>query len=248
MILDPHALAAFLAVPAAHASAGHPGGSPFVHFLFRFGLFGLPVISAVDSSFVPLPIPGVTDILIIVYAASKANLFLLVALATIGSALGGYFSHAVGRAGGLAFLEKRVSPAILRRVTSWMDQHAILAVALPALLPPPMPLSPFVLVAGAAHMSRRKFMTAFTISRFIRHCLAAWVGVHYGRHVIHLWNQFSAKWGVTILVVLWSSILLFTGIAIWQLYKTSRDLRQGEASSGAGSQSAKPQGAKPQQA
>lgn len=248
MILALHALAFLLAAPAAHASAAHHGGNSFVHFLFRFGLFGLPLISAVDSSFVPLPIPGVTDILIIVYAASKANLFLLVALATIGSAAGGLFSHAVGRAGGLAFLEKHVSPAILKRVTEWMDKHAILAVALPALLPPPMPLSPFVLVAGAAHMSRRKFMTAFTISRFVRHCLAAWIGVHYGRHVIHLWNQFSAKWGVTILVVLWTTIILFTAIAIWQLYKTSRDLKQGGASSGAGSQGAKSQGAKPQQA
>jgi membrane protein YqaA with SNARE-associated domain len=231
MAIALNALAALLAAPAAHH-----GGNPFVHFLFRFGLFGLPVISAVDSSFVPLPIPGVTDILIIVYAASKANLFLLVALATIGSALGGLFSHAVGRAGGLAFLEKHVSPTILKRVTEWMDKHAILAVALPALLPPPMPLSPFVLVAGAAHMSRKKFMTAFTVSRFVRHALAAWIGFHYGRHVIHLWNEFSAKWGVTILIVLWSSIILFTAIAIWQLYKTSRDLKRTPSSS-----SAKPQ-------
>jgi membrane protein YqaA with SNARE-associated domain len=221
MLIAVHALAAFLALPAAHH-----GPNPFVHFLFRFGLFGLPVISAVDSSFVPLPIPGVTDILIIVYAASKSNVFLLVTLATIGSALGGLFSHAVGRAGGLAFLEKHVSPNILKRVTAWMDKHAVLAVAVPAILPPPMPLSPFVLVAGAAHMSRKKFMTAFTISRFVRHCIAAWIGVHYGRHVIHLWNQFSAKWGVTILAVLWSVIILFTAIAIWQLYKTSRDLKQ----------------------
>ena len=31
--------------------------------LIHFGLVGLTLISVVDSSFIPLPIPGVTDIL-----------------------------------------------------------------------------------------------------------------------------------------------------------------------------------------
>jgi membrane protein YqaA with SNARE-associated domain len=222
-------LAAFF--QAAQAAAPHAPRNPLMHFFFSFGLAGLPIVSAVDSSFVPLPIPGVTDVLIIIYAASKANLFLLVALATIGSAVGGYLSHAVGRAGGMAFLQKHVPARILKPASAWMEKHAILAVALPALLPPPMPLSPFVLVAGAVHMSRKTFMTAFTISRFLRHCIAAWIGVHYGRHVIHLWNQFSAKWGTTFLTVVWISIVLFTAIAIWRLYKVSRDMKHTSTSS-----------------
>jgi membrane protein YqaA with SNARE-associated domain len=137
------------------APATRRGGSHIMRYFFRFGLFGLPVISAVDSSFVPLPIPGITDIMLIVYAASKSNPFLLVALATLGSAAGGFFSHAIGRAGGMAFLSKHIPASILTRATSWVERHAILAVALPALLPPPMPLSPFVLVAGAVRMSRK---------------------------------------------------------------------------------------------
>lgn len=196
-----------------------------MHFFFRFGLAGLPIISAVDSSFVPLPLPGVTDIMIILYAAGHANLFLLVGLATLGSALGGFLSHAAGRAGGMAFLEKHVPARILKPASHWMEHHAILAVALPALLPPPMPLSPFVLVAGAVHMSRRTFMTAFTLSRLLRHCLAAWIGIHYGRHFIRLWNHFSARWGATFLTIIWTVIILFTAIALWKLYQTSRDLK-----------------------
>ncbi len=197
-----------------------------VHFLFHLGLVGLFVISSVDSSFIPLPIPGVTDIMIVVYAANKANVVLLVAIATAGSAAGGLFSHAVGQAGGMKFLEKNVPQKILKRVTVWMESHAILAVALPALLPPPAPLSPFVLAAGALHMSRRKFMTAFTISRFVRHSIAAWLGVRYGREVVHIWSRFSAKWGTTILIGLWAFMILFAGIAIWRLIKTSRELEK----------------------
>jgi len=195
-----------------------------VHFFFHLGLVGLLVISSVDSSFIPLPIPGVTDIMIVVYAANHTSVILLVLIATAGSAIGGLFSHAVGQAGGMAFLEKNVPPTILKRVTSWTERHAIIAVSVPALLPPPMPLSPFVLAAGAVHMSRKKFMTAFVISRFIRHSIAAWLGVRYGRAVVQLWSRFSDRWGTTILICLWSFILIFTALAIWRLIKTSREL------------------------
>jgi membrane protein YqaA with SNARE-associated domain len=196
-----------------------------VHFFFHLGLVGLFVISSVDSSFIPLPIPGVTDIMIVVYAANHANVILLVLIATAGSATGGFFSHAVGQAGGMAFLEKNVPSTILKRVTSWTERHAIIAVSLPAILPPPMPLSPFVLAAGAVHMSRKKFMTAFVISRFIRHSIAAWLGIRYGRAVVQLWSHFSDRWGTTILICLWSFILIFTALAIWRLIKTSRELK-----------------------
>jgi membrane protein YqaA with SNARE-associated domain len=208
-------LAALLALAASHK---------FLHFFFHLGLIGLFAISCVDSSFVPLPIPGVTDIMIVLYAAGHANVILLVLIATAGSAVGGLFSHAVGQAGGIQFLEKNVPPAILKRVTSWMESHALLSVALPAILPPPMPLSPFVLAAGAVHMSRKKFMTAFTLSRLARHAIAAWLGVHYGKAVLRFWSHFSAKWGTPVLIGLWTFILVFTAIAIWRLIKTSREL------------------------
>jgi membrane protein YqaA with SNARE-associated domain len=208
----------------AAAPPPHHVQSPVVHFFFHLGVVGLLLVSIVDSSFVPLPIPGVTDIMLIVYAAAHENVFLLVAVATVGSALGGLFSHAVGQAGGIAFLQKHVPPKMLAMVTGWMERHAILAVSLPAILPPPMPLSPFVLVAGAAKMSRKKFMAAFTVSRFVRHSLAVWLGVVYGRQVLRLWSHFTTKWGVTILVVLWTVILGCTAWGMWKLYKTSKTM------------------------
>jgi membrane protein YqaA with SNARE-associated domain len=207
------------------APAPHAHAHGILHVLRSLGLVGLFLTSVVDSSFVPLPIPGVTDIMLIVYAAAKSNPVLLVAIATTGSALGGFLSHAAGQAGGLKFLEKHVPARILARITRWMENHSVLAVSLPALLPPPMPLSPFVLVAGAVHMSRRKFMWSFTLSRCLRHCIAVWLGIHYGRGVIHIWQHLSARWGTTILIVVWTVILGFTAIAIWQLYQTSRKMK-----------------------
>jgi membrane protein YqaA with SNARE-associated domain len=203
------------------AASGHK----LMHAFYHAGLAGLVLISTVDSSFVPLPIPGVTDILIILYAANHANLILLVFLATLGSALGGFLSHWVAAAGGMAFLEKHVSKRYLKPVQRWVEKHAILSVAVPAILPPPVPLSPFVLVAGAVKMNRKKFMIAFTISRFARHVLAAWLGVHYGKAVLHLWNEFSARWAATILIVFWSVTIVFTAIGIWKLVQTSRQMK-----------------------
>jgi hypothetical protein len=68
-------------------------------------------------------------------------------------------------------------------------------------------------------------MIAFTVSRFLRHCIAVWLGVRYGRAVLHLWNQFSDRWAVTILVVFWAVIILFTAIGIWKLIQTSRQMK-----------------------
>jgi membrane protein YqaA with SNARE-associated domain len=207
---------------AAATPARHP--NPLIHMLLSFGVAGVFFVSIVDSSFVPLPLPGITDIMIVVLAAQHANLFLLVGAATAGSFLGGLFSYKVGQSGGMTFLEKHVPARIFKRVCNWMETHAILAVALPAILPPPMPLSPFVLAAGALKMSRDKFLTTFTVSRFLRHSFAAWLGVYYGRHVLRMWNMFTRKWGTEILIVIWSVILISAGYAFWKLYKTSREI------------------------
>jgi len=209
------------AVPQA-AATRHGPRSPFLHLLFSFGIFGVFLVSIVDSSFVPLPVPGITDIMIIVLAAQHHSWILLVLLATAGSGLGGYFSYQVGQSGGMAFIEKHIPARIFKTVCDWMENHAILSVALPAILPPPMPLSPFVLAAGALHMSRKKFLTTFTISRCFRHAAAAWLGIHYGRHILQLWNKLSAKYATPVLIILWTLILASCAFAFWKLYKTSR--------------------------
>ena len=98
----------------------------------------------------------------------------------------------------------------------------MLSIALPAILPPPVPLSPFVLVAGAVRMRRRTFMIAFTSSRLLRHVIACWLGVRYGAQVLRMWNQFSSKWAVTVLVVFWAVLIVFSAVGIWKLVQTSR--------------------------
>ena len=207
-----------LPLAALGSFAGH---STVVHFFLSLGIFGLFLVSVVDSSFVPLPIPGVTDIMLVLYAAQHENPWLLVFAATLGSFFGGWFSYRVGQAGGMAFLEKHTPKRIFKRICGWMESHALIAVALPALLPPPMPLSPFVLAAGALKMSVKRFNITFTASRLVRHTLAVLLGIHYGRPVLHLWFRFTEKYGTLILSVLWTAILISVAFAFYQLWKTS---------------------------
>jgi len=212
------------AFAAALPSANHNHANPLLHLLLSFGLIGVLFVSIVDSSFVPLPIPGLTDLMIVVLAAQHTNLFLLVATATVGSFLGGAISYQAGHTGGMGFLQKHVPPRIFQRVCDWMQNHAILSVAIPAILPPPMPLSPFVLAAGALKMSSQKFLVTFTLSRLLRHAAAAALGVYFGPHVLRLWNRFTRKWEAPILISIWGIILISIAFGFRKLYKTSRTL------------------------
>ncbi len=230
MLLRFSAVAGIAALAPGHAGGHH---NHLIHLLLSFGLVGLFLVSVVDSSFVPLPVPGVTDIMVVLYAAQHANLFLLVTIATAGSALGGYLSYVIAQKGGMQFLEKHVPKRIFRRVTGWMEHHAVLAVALPAILPPPMPLSPFVLAAGALRMKFRTFITAFTLSRLLRHVIAAALGVIYGRQVLHLWNLFFEKYGTPVLIGIWVVIIAGVAFALWRMWKTSKSIRGGRSQAAA---------------
>jgi membrane protein YqaA with SNARE-associated domain len=205
--------------------APQPRHSPLFHIFLSLGIFGLFLVSIVDSSFVPLPIPGITDIMLVLMAARHTiNWLLLILISSVGSAIGGYLSYQVGQRGGMAFLEKRVPPRIFHLIRDWMERHAILSVALPAILPPPMPLSPFVLAAGALKMSRNKFLAAFTISRTARHAIAVGLGLYYGRPILRLWNRISAEYATPILIVMWTAIIAGCAFAFWRIYRTARSV------------------------
>jgi len=73
-------------------------------------------------------------------------------------------------------------------------------------------------------MSRLRFLTTFTLSRLLRHATAAALGVYFGPHVLRLWNRFTLKWEVPILIAIWSIILISVGLGFWKLYRTSRTL------------------------
>ena len=209
----------FEASHSAHAAHG----THIPPWLIHLGLPGLFVVSLLDAAIIPLPLPGSTDVLLLLLAAQHgSDPVLLAALATIGSVLGGYTTWRAGQKGGEAMLAHFVPKRMLRPVTRWMRGHGFVTVSVSALLPPPVPLMPLLLGAGALGASRRHFLSAFALARGLRYGLVTWIGVFYGRRVLRTWNEYLANWSA---VILWTFLgLLVTAIAFgfWQYRRQQR--------------------------
>jgi membrane protein YqaA with SNARE-associated domain len=187
-------------------------------------VLGVFVVSALDASLVPLPVPGSTDILVLLLAARHSSPWLLIASAVGGSVLGGYLTWSTGKRGGEVMLEKHVPRRFHSRLTGWVRRHGIISVATAAVLPPPIPLMPFLLAAGALGVSRKHFFWAFTSARILRYGVMAWLGMTYGRDVLRWWSQYLAGWAS---VILWSFLGLLTAAILFGIWKYRHNRRAG---------------------
>jgi membrane protein YqaA with SNARE-associated domain len=153
------------------------------HWLFHLGGLGLIPLGLLDNS--PIPLPGIMDVATILFSARHAHLWLYYALmATLGSVLGGFVSYRLARKGGKAALERRFSPRKVDKVCKIFERWGFAAIAIPALLPPPMPMVPFLLAAGAMQYPAKKFLLALTLGRISRYMILAYLAARYGRHII----------------------------------------------------------------
>ena len=171
--------------------------------LRQLGPIGEVLLGLADSSVVPTP--GSLDILVILLVAGEPqHWWIFVLAATVGSALGAYITYRIGRTGGKEGLEKRISPRKLRKVYKWSEKYGVGAVAVPALLPPPFPLSPFLLAAGVLRVPKMKFLGAFSVGRLVRYSIVAWLGRKYGQALIHVIQQYSRPiiWALIVLAAL----------------------------------------------
>jgi membrane protein YqaA with SNARE-associated domain len=204
----------------AHA---HSPLSP--HWLTHLGVLGLFSVSVIDSSVIPLPLPGSTDLLLLWLVAHSGDPWLLAPCAIAGSLLGGYTTWHIGRIGGETALRNYVPARILGRIVEWVEHHPVSAVFVPALLPPPIPLLPFALASGALGVSRGRFLTVFGTARSLRYSFIAWLGVTYGRKIVRLWSGSMAKWSTLLQCVFLSLLIVGLVFGIWKI----RGLRKIEA-------------------
>jgi membrane protein YqaA with SNARE-associated domain len=195
------------------------------HWLTHLGALGLFFVAVVDSSIIPLPLPGSTDLLLLLLVAHNGNPWLLAICAVTGSILGGYTTWHIGRRGGEEALRRYVPTRLLQRVVGWVERHPILAVFLPALLPPPIPLLPFALASGALGVSRGRFLAVFGAARSLRYSFVAWLGVTYGRRIARLFSGSLQKWSTPLLSVFVGLLVLGVCYGIWKI----RGLRKIEA-------------------
>ena len=161
----------------------------------ELGGVGLFVIALLDSSF--LSFPQVNDLLIIVLSTKYPERMPYYAgMTTIGSLIGCYLLYGVARRGGEVFLRKRVKGRYADRAIALYQRHGLLAVVVPALLPPPVPFKVFVLLAGAAAVSPVRFGIAVAIGRGIRYFGQGYLAVLYGEQAAEFMKQHGAEIGI----------------------------------------------------
>jgi membrane protein YqaA with SNARE-associated domain len=198
--------------------------APVPHWLTHLGTLGLFAVAVIDSSVIPLPLPGSTDLLLLWLVSHHGNPWLLATSAVAGSILGGYTCWSTGKKGGEAALQRYVNARLLKRISRWVEKHAILSVFLPAVLPPPIPLSPFLLASGALGVSGKRFVIIFGAARSVRYAVVAWLAVVYGRRMVRLWSATLDKWSSTLLWAFAGMALTGICIGIWKLRSQRKSL------------------------
>ncbi len=201
---------------AAKAATRHARHRLIPAWVLHFGLFGVFLVAFLDASPIPLPIPGSTDILILVLGAHGESPWLLAPLAIAGSLTGAWFTWKAGKKGGEAMLERTVPKRFRARIENWVKDHGILTVAIAALLPPPIPLLPFLLAAGALGVSWRQLFAAIGIARTIRYGAEAALSLIYGRRIIRWFNHYLAGYSSAILYTFLGLVAAGILFGIWR--------------------------------
>ena len=158
-------------------------------WILRLGGPGLIFLGVVDNSVVPLT--GSMDVLTIWLAAGHRNIWPYYAvMATIGAVVGGYITYSLGRKGGKEAIERKLKKDKAEKLLKRFDRWGFGSVAVGALLPPPFPLVPVLLAAGALQYSRKKFVAALTLGRSVRYCLVAGIGSLYAGPITSFFSRY----------------------------------------------------------
>lgn len=144
---------------------------------------GLFTVAFFDSSL--LSLPEVNDILLVYFGARfPENAYYYALMMVLGSASGGSLLYALARWKGYSFLEKKFPRGRIRSVFSLVSRFGVLAVIVPAVLPPPFPFKIFVLSAGVLGLRHARFLGAILIGRSFRYFGEAWLAIRYGEHAL----------------------------------------------------------------
>jgi len=174
---------------------GHPGlisvlvVSSFKQWVFRLGGVGLVLVALVDNSFIP--IPGGLDVFTILLSSGHHVLWPYYAfMAMVGAVIGAYLTYKIGMEGGKEVLEKKIGKKRAEKVYKKVENAGFTSVFVSVLIPPPFPIVPVLIAAGALQIPRRKFLSAVAAGRSIRYSIDALLGVFYGHAIIHFFRQY----------------------------------------------------------
>src|ERR1043166_5589083 len=128
-----------------------------LRFFFRLGIVGLFVLSALDSSFLVLPLSN--DLLLIALVSRGQSSFAWIAyvlVSAVGSIIGVLLVDVTMRKAGEKGLEHFFNPKKIEKFKTKIENKAGISVFIATLLPPPFPFTGAVMTASALQVPRQK--------------------------------------------------------------------------------------------
>ena len=141
------------------------------------------LIASLDSSLVSLP--EINDYLVVARCYKDPGaVFYFPLFAALGSVTGCLLLYTIMRRGGQALLRKRFKPEQIKRVERAYERFGVFAIAIPAILPPPLPFKIFVATAGTLEYPRWKFLLTVMLARSFRYYVEGTLAVFFGKQVL----------------------------------------------------------------
>jgi membrane protein YqaA with SNARE-associated domain len=154
-----------------------------LRWLYHLGGLGLIPLGVLDNSVIP--ITGSMDVITVLLCAEHRDYWpYYVFMATLGALVGGYVTYRLASGEAKGKLGKLISTKRMKWMKSVFKRWGFGSIAVAALLPPPFPMVPFLIAAGASQYPRTKFLSALAIGRGIRYAILGALGFFYGRWIV----------------------------------------------------------------
>ena len=179
---------------------------------------GLFIVAFLDSSFISLP--QINDLLVVfMVVRNKALMPYYALMATAGSVAGCYVIYLLAERGGEAFLARRLKERHVERALALYRRRGVLALMVPAILPPPAPFKLFVLLAGVAEVRPLQFVGSIAVARGLRYLVIGALAVRYGDSALELMRTHGRE------TAIWVAVLIVAAALGWWLLKRSSRAR-----------------------
>jgi membrane protein DedA with SNARE-associated domain len=157
------------------------------------------------------------DALIIVLAARYGEIFwIFPPILATASLVGASLVYWIGQSAGYVGLPRLVPRHHLERIKSRLDKTGALALAAAAVMPPPFPLTPFVLTCGALQFDRAQFFLVFGVMRLIRFATVGLLARYYGDGVLQVLKSESLHTAVVVLVLVVGTASIASVVLLWR--------------------------------
>ncbi len=191
----------------------------FSFFLTWWGSFMIAALDATMLVFLPFGV----DAVVIYLAARNEDLFWLYPLlATAGSLTGAATTYWIGKKIGDVGLERYVPERRLNRLKGRVRESGAIALAVPALMPPPFPLTPFILTCGALNVNPWRFFSIFAAMRLVRFGVEAGLAVVYGRGILRILESDRFQMVITAFIAIAILGTAASAVLLWRSTHESR--------------------------